>query len=344
MAAMKRSLFGVIFLSCLLVSAIVFAEHEIDINVFDEDEIKKTSSNIKNVRLSFIDLSKRKKIGIREINLKGETTNFLRIPKELLDRESKNYRWGAALQYDVNKEVYYLGLWKKGLYVLSRSGDILSRFATNNISHSIEILPNGNMLFPYSWSSIDENQVTEISPDGKVVWSWNARDFIEKNDFSMTTSSREPENYVAATGATLLNPETVIVTLSQANVIAFVNKKTGKVNKFIKDSRPHVPTVKDGKLVGYTYRRQNGAKLWENECKCFKSVSILDDNAYAPKSGELGWSRSLSLQYLGIDQWFVSGITSLRQITTNGDEIWKASISPAPQWSGFHKVIRYEVK
>lgn len=312
--------------------------------MFDEEQVKKTSAHIENIRLSFIDLSKRKKIGIREINLKGETTNFLRIPKELLDRESKNYRWGAALQYNSKKEVYYLGLWKKGLFILSRSGEILSRFETNNISHSIEILPNGNLLFPYSWSSIDENQITEISPDGKVVWSWKAKEFIEKNEFFMTTSSREPENYVAATGASLLNSDTVVATLSQANVITFIDKKTGEVNKFIKDSRPHVPTVKNGKLIGYTYRRSNGAKLWDDKCNCFKSVSILDDNAYAPKSGELGWSRSLSLQFLGKDQWFVSGITTLRQITTTGDEIWKASISPDPQWSGFHKVIRYEIK
>ena len=96
-------------------------------------------------------------------------------------------------------------------------------------------------------------------------------------------------------------------------------------------------------MIGYTYRRSNGAKLLDFKCGCFKFVSITDEDTYSPK-GSSGLARSLSLQYLGNDQWFVSGITSLRQITSSGEEIWKASISPVPQWKGFHKVIRYEVK
>jgi len=326
-----------------LSSVNTYGEHKITITVFSQEKVKRTSHDIEKVRLSFIDFSKKKKIGIREINLQGETTNYITLPSNLLEHDSKNYRWGAALQYNVEKQTYYIGLWKKGLYELSRSGEILSHFKTDNITHSIEILPNGNLLFPYSWSSKDENQITEITPDGKIVWSWSAQKFIEKNNFSMTVSNREPENYVAATGATLLNSDTIIATLSQANVIAFIDKRTGKVKSFQKDTRPHVPIVKDGKFIGYTYRRSNGAKLWDFECDCFKLVSIIDEDAESPK-GRSGWSRSLSLQYLGENQWFISGITSLRQITTSGEEIWRASISPNPQWKGFHKVIRYEVK
>jgi len=336
----------------LSIQSLVLAEIDVKIPIYNKSELQKTSDNLDAVRMSFLDLSKRQKIGIREINLEGETTNFIQIPSEYLDYDIKNFRWGATLQHNSKKDTFLLGLWKSGIVEFSRSGEVLSEFPLNNISHSIEITSEGNLLFPYSWSQEDESQITEINTDGDVVWEWSAKNFINKHNFKMSISSREPKSFVAITGAIELDLDTIVATLSQANVIVFINKKDGSVEKFITFSqnewgsnngkRPHTPVVLNKELIGYSLRTPNSVKLWDFDCECYKLLEVKDKNAIR-KDGK-NRTRSLSLQYLGGGQWFVSGSTMLRQIKTDGTEIWKAKISPKPLWSGFHKVIRYELK
>jgi hypothetical protein len=336
----------------LSIQSLVLAEIDVKIPIYNKSELQKTSDNLDAVRMSFLDLSKRQKIGIREINLEGETTNFIQIPSEYLDYDIKNFRWGATLQHNSKKDTFLLGLWKSGIVEFSRSGEVLSEFPLNNISHSIEITSEGNLLFPYSWSQEDESQITEINTDGDVVWEWSAKNFINKHNFKMSVSSREPKSFVAITGAIELDLDTIVATLSQANVIVFINKKDGSVEKFITFSqnewgsnngkRPHTPVVLNKELIGYSLRAPNSVKLWDFDCECYKLLEVKDKNAIR-KDGK-NRTRSLSLQYLGGGQWFVSGSTMLRQIKTDGTEIWKAKISPKPLWSGFHKVIRYELK
>jgi hypothetical protein len=345
----KSILFIAGFLS---IQSLVLAEIDVKIPIYNKSELQKTSDNLDAVRMSFLDLSKRQKIGIREINLEGETTNFIQIPSEYLDYDIKNFRWGATLQHNSKKDTFLLGLWKSGIVEFSRSGEVLSEFPLNNISHSIEITSEGNLLFPYSWSQEDESQITEINTDGDVVWEWSAKNFINKHNFKMSVSSREPKSFVAITGAIELDLDTIVATLSQANVIVFINKKDGSVEKFITFSqnewgsnngkRPHTPVVLNKELIGYSLRVPNSVKLWDFDCECYKLLEVKDKNAIR-KDGK-NRTRSLSLQYLGGGQWFVSGSTMLRQIKTDGTEIWKAKISPKPLWSGFHKVIRYELK
>jgi len=335
----------------LIIQSLVLAQIDVEIPIYNKSELQKTSDKLDAVRMSFLDLSKRKRIGIREINLEGETTNFIQIPSEYLNYDVKNFRWGAALQHNSEKDTFLLGLWKNGIVEFSRSGEILSEFPLNNISHSIEITSEGNLLFPYSWSQEDDSQISEINNDGNVVWEWSAKNFINKHNFKMSVSPREPESFVAITGAIELDIDTIVATLSQANVIVFINKKDGSVEKYIDFSqnkwnsngkRPHTPVALNGELIGYTLRGPNSAKLWDFDCECYKFLKIKDINAIR-KEGK-NRTRSLSLQYLGENQWFVSGSTMLRQIKTDGTEIWKAKISPKPLWSGFHKVIRYELK
>jgi len=336
----------------LSIQSLVLAEIDVKIPIYNKSELQKTSDNLDAVRMSFLDLSKRQKIGIREINLEGETTNFIQIPSEYLDYDIKNFRWGATLQHNSKKDTFLLGLWKSGIVEFSRSGEVLSEFPLNNISHSIEITSEGNLLFPYSWSQEDESQITEINTDGDVVWDWSAKNFINKHNFKMSVSSREPKSFVAITGAIELDLDTIVATLSQANVIVFINKKDGSVEKFITFSqnewssnngkRPHTPVVLNKELIGYSLRAPNSVKLWDFDCECYKLLEVKDKNAIR-KDGK-NRTRSLSLQYLGGGQWFVSGSTMLRQIKTDGAEIWKAKISPKPLWSGFHKVIRYELE
>ena len=187
----------------------------------------KTAKDIKKVRISFIDLSDQAGIGVREIDLWGKSTNFFKLPAESLNHGTENFRWGAALQYDRKTDSFLVGLWGQGIYRFSRSGEVLAKYNYPNITHSIEILENGNLMFPFSWSSRDQKKITEIDPSGKVVWSWSAAKFIDDEDPSMSSAKREPETFVAITGAIALDDQTIVATLSQANSVVFIDRASG---------------------------------------------------------------------------------------------------------------------
>ena len=324
---------------------LINAEHNFKLLTLNVDEIQKTASDPSKVRFAFLDFSQvKKKISLRVIDYYGGTKINFSIPEKIVDRTSKNHRWGAALQYDKNDNTFLIGLWGSGIFRFSEDGTLIKKYRYPNVTHSISLLKNGNILFPFAWSDKNENQITEIDASGLEVWRWNAKTFINDENPSETISNREPESFVAITGATYLDDETVIATLSQSNRIVFIDRLSGDVKSQIVSTRPHTPVVRNKKLIGYTSRAPNSLNLWDDRCDCFRIIVLLDENAFNPRRrGRWGFARSLSLQFIGKDQWFASGILSLRQLTTDGKEIWHLQISPKRQWTGFHKVVRYIV-
>jgi hypothetical protein len=342
-----RKLTGTLCLSIIILSfhtKSINAEHNFNLLTLNVDEIKKTANDLSKVRFAFLDLNQvDKKIALRVIDYYGNTKINFSLPEKIIDRSSKNYRWGATLQYDKNDNTFLIGLWGSGIFRFSEDGTLIKKYSYPNVSHSIELLKNGNILFPFAWSDKNENQITEIDASGLEVWRWNAKKFIDDENPSETISKREPESFVAITGATYLDNETVVATLSQSNRILFINRLSGNVKSQIISTRPHAPVIHNKKLIGYTSRAPNSLNLWNDQCDCFRKIELLDKNAVHPRRDEWGWARSLSLQFIGKDQWFASGITSLRQLTTDGNKIWHLQISPKRQWKGFHKVVRYTI-
>ncbi len=346
---MKIVLKSLLILNIICIGLYASGKMNIKITTFDKTEVSKTAKNINNVRFYFLDLRDNRKIGIREIDLDGKTTNFIQMPKKLLNNSFNYFRWGSVVQYNPKNDSFFLGLSSYGIIEFSRTAEIINEYKLDNISHELEITSKGNLLFPYSWSKQNENQITEIDMKGNVVWSWSALAFIKKQNLPMSVSHREPDSFVASTGAVELNADTIIATLSQGNAIVYIDKKTGNVLDFIdfsKDNkrniRPHTPVVHDGKLIAYSYRKPNSLKLWDFEKNQFNDIKIIDDNAVKKNGGKL--SRSLSLQYLGKNQYFVSNVTKLRQLNADGKEIWVAKTkSIKPLWRNFHSVVRYEL-
>lgn len=64
----------------------------------------------------------------------------------------------------------------KGIYEVNRDRKIVWKHLTKKVSHDADRLPNGNTLYTFAWERESDPQVTEISPDGTIVWQWTAKD------------------------------------------------------------------------------------------------------------------------------------------------------------------------
>jgi len=68
-----------------------------------------------------------------------------------------------------------------GVYEVDRSGNIVWSYLTTKISHEADRLPNGNTIFVFgSDDQKDDAQVTEVNPEGEIVWTWYAKDHFDK--------------------------------------------------------------------------------------------------------------------------------------------------------------------
>lgn len=66
-----------------------------------------------------------------------------------------------------------------GIYEVNRRGEIVWEYRTGKVSHDADKLPNGNILYTFAWEKPGDAEVTEITPDGKVVWQWRAVEHLD---------------------------------------------------------------------------------------------------------------------------------------------------------------------
>lgn len=66
----------------------------------------------------------------------------------------------------------------KGIFEIDRKGTIVWQHLTGRVSHDADRLQDGNTLYAFAWEDKGEPEVTEITPDGTVVWQWIATDHI----------------------------------------------------------------------------------------------------------------------------------------------------------------------
>ncbi|WP_319449371.1 MULTISPECIES: aryl-sulfate sulfotransferase [unclassified Mycobacterium] len=129
-------------------------------------------------------------------------------------------------------------------------------------NHDWELLPNGNRMFlvtvprvvpSLGTDVVGDQGLYEVTPDGELVWTWLAGDHLEEFGFSEAgwaalreTAARDPEDpwgYLEMNSAktlgpnrwydtrldTAFHPDNVLVSFRKANVIALVDKSTGKI-------------------------------------------------------------------------------------------------------------------
>lgn len=129
-------------------------------------------------------------------------------------------------------------------------------------NHDWELLPNGNRLVLVTVPRVvpglgvdvvGDQGLYEVTPGGDIVWTWLAGDHLEEFGFSedgwaalRETAARDPEDpwgYLEMNSAkslgpnrwyeerldTAYHPDNVLVSFRKANVIAVIDKSTGKI-------------------------------------------------------------------------------------------------------------------
>jgi hypothetical protein len=272
--------------------------------------------NLRNAKIAFIDLSA-KKLGpkITITNLEGGLLESFSIPSDRYSPEWTN--WGPGISYDVKKQAIWFLSPQVGLTEFNLKGEALQKINFPKASHQVQITPEETWVMPYSWDTKEDAQVSEVDINGKVLFQWRGKDFVEKSAHANSVAHTQPLSYTATTSAVKTSAGNYYLSMSQKDLIIKINKDGEVLWQQEVSTRPHTLVVKDDGLIGYSARSPNRLILMNDDCRCFKEV-IVDEMV-----GGKTRTRSLSLQYLGNGLWFTSGVTALYILNDEGKIYWK---------------------
>lgn len=270
-----------------------------------------------------------------EVNMLGEIVWEYVLPTEFIGYTNPGFDVELLPNNNIQIE-----LPRKGIFEINKSGSIVWEYRTEKISHDADRLPNGNILFAFgSGDTITDAQAKEITPDGKVVWSWYAKNEYNKapyNEISDQGWTHTNAVLRMENGNTLISPRNFDM-LVEVNSDGEVVKEIGKgIMKY-----QHDPVFLD-----------NGNILFANHDEPNEIIEI------NPDTNDIIWKYTIMNQQmqpvrdadrLPNGNTLLTGTNSIIEITSEGEVVWVLKLKNvqftkenAPE-KGFYKAERTNV-
>lgn len=265
---------------------------------------------------------------IIEVNMLGEIVWQYLLPDNL--RQYTNP--GFDVESLANNNILFV-LPKNGVYEIERSGKVVWSYLTTEISHDADRLPNGNTIFVFGDDQKDNAQVTEVNPEGEIVWAWYAKDHFDKPPYdSIFDDGWTHTNAISRlpNGNTLISPRNF-------DMVVEVDSK--------------------GEVVGIY---GEGVIVDQHDPEVLPSGNILLADHSTPqraveidlKTGEIIWQFVLPEQLirdadrLPNGNTLITGSTKIIEVTAEGRIVWQFTLKgitltgPEAATRGFYKAER----
>lgn len=226
----------------------------------------------------------------------------------------------------------------RGVYEIDRAGHIVWSYVSDKVSHDVERLPNGDTLVVYGGGDEkDDAQVKEISPQGKIVWAWYAKDYFDKPPYSYI----EDEGWTHTNAASRLANGDTLISMRNFNTVVEVNRKGAIVKTFGKGifHGQHDPEM-----------LPNGDILVANHNLPHRAIEL------DPATNKIVWqSRGFPREAAPVrdadrlpnGDTLITGSTVIVEISPAGELVWRLRLRGTASWStmdritlGFYKAER----
>ncbi len=169
-----------------------------------------------------------------------------------------------------------LTLSTKGVYEISRAGDIVWSLSDPKVSHDADRLANGNTLVVFGNNDTpDDAQIKEVDVSGKTVWSWSAKSVYYVEPYK----SISIQGWTHTNAATRLANGNTLVNMRNFDITAEISPAGALVWSFdwgslgVSGVEPHDPEIQpnDNLLVclhapspyqAVEIRRSTGEVVW----------------------------------------------------------------------------------
>lgn len=143
-----------------------------------------------------------------------ETVNGPLVPMDATRLPNGNTLYGAK---------------RNGLYEVNSAGKVVWKHMDDQASHDVDRLANGNTLYARGWVSKGDDHLREVSPDGKIVWSWNGLKQYDRNPYNNV----EDQGWIHVNAATRMTNGNTWISLRNFDLLVEVDR-TGNVVREVK--------------------------------------------------------------------------------------------------------------
>ena len=264
-----------------------------------------------------------------EINTQGKVTWSWDIPSEMID--DRAICRGSDVKYVSSDDSFIITVPQFGAVAVQRDGTHKILVRDSEIDHDIHVFKNGSILFPRGFVDKGEDNFAIKDSNGNQIWSWDASDHIgsRKPYWGSTCKIREKswnkkgsKDWAHANAIEVLDNGNYL--LSLRNLSAFF--EVDPEGRILKEYKGHVG-VHEPKVYkdGFVLADRNCTRDSKSNYKEFNAIKILDGNGKTVKillEGQHLFARGIEV--LANERLFITTISSLMEIDTNGKVYFKA--------------------
>jgi outer membrane protein assembly factor BamB len=200
---------------------------------------------------------------------------------------------------------------RHGVYEIDRTGKVVWSYLDDKVSHDADRLPNGNTLVVFGNNDgYHDQQVKEIGPDGRLVWSWRAKDHFWREPFKGIFE----QGWTHTNAAERLHNGHTLISLRNFNFIAEVDKD-GQVLRTIGEGilwHQHDPVMlPNGNVLTANHTRERAVEIDPATNRVVWR--------FVPHSGE--W-RVRDADRLPNGNTLITDATKIAEVSPEGEIVW----------------------
>ena len=262
---------------------------------------------------------------IYEVNLHGLVTWKYQIPDKLIQKG--DMRKGADIEWLKESDNFLFVVPLGGIYEVNRKKEIVWSYETDSVSHDADRLSNGNTIFVNAWDQKGDNQVVEITADGKIIFKWKISDsgiscaHKTADCYRPKRRGGPPGDYTHVNGIQKFEDGSFLVSLRNLHKVVLIDQNLKVIQRHRRIRAVHDPRLQDGKLIAIA--RKRGIISREE-----MATTTKEDNSYIFKYQNQGYTFLRTNERISADLILLTDSSHLLVFDRDTEKIvWKLALS-----------------
>ena len=259
---------------------------------------------------------------IIELDINGKKTWEFNIPRKY---QNPNFSLSAGpdIEWLDKTDTFLVAIPKVGIIEVNREGKVIWDYMTKDISHDVDLLSDGTLIFVNGWDSDSDYVLTRINRKGEVLERYTADDIglnREERRWNDNIPGRiaEPYSNTHANSVQDLGGNKYLFSLRNYHRAVVV--ENGKiVNSYSQAKLIHDPVDVGDRVYFLRHEAVGDSRIVMHDKQTGKRSPVFN-------SPDASWTPMRTLEILKNGNFLITGSSVIAQVTKNGEVVWQLNL------------------